>query len=110
MRFADSLTAWPDFQRAQTNPFIFLSLNVNFESYEIIISDDPEVDDINEGMFAEIWFKGVQIAEIIEPHPYEVVIYPLKNVGTRVMPLSLLQKALEDAEAKLKSLRPDKAK
>ena len=85
-------------------------VNMNLESYEIIIGDDPEVDDINEGMFAEIWFKGVQIAEIIEPHPYEVVIYPLKNAGTRVMPLSLLQKALEDAEAKLKSLRPDKAK
>ena len=48
---------------------------MNLESYDIIIGDDPEVDDINEGMFAEIWFKGVQIAEIIEPHPYEVVIY-----------------------------------
>ena len=73
------------------------------ESFRIQIGDDPESD----GLFGEIWFDDDHFAEIFEPPPYEVVIYPRSDGEPWKLSHSLVQHALEAAKQRMDEVQPD---
>lgn len=75
------------------------------DSYKVVITSDPDSDDL----LGEIWFESL-FAEVLEPPPYRVIIYPPPDGGTWEIPFDLLQEVLQAVKSRLDAMqgrRPD---
>ena len=72
------------------------------EDFQILVGDDPDSD----GLFGEIWFDGEHYAEILEPPPYEFVVYPRRDGEPWRLSFSLVLRAMEAARQRMDELQP----
>ena len=72
------------------------------DEFEIVVGSDPDSD----GLFGEIWFGDDAFAEILEPPPYELVVYPRRDGEPWRLPFPLVHRAVEAAKQRMDEMQP----
>ncbi len=70
------------------------------QTFRISIGDDPDSD----RLFAEIVFDQY-FAEIQEPPPYRIIVYPRTDGEPWDLPIELLQEAVQHAKRRLDEMQ-----
>lgn len=74
--------------------------------FRMVIGDDPDSD----GLFGEIWFRGNVFAEIFEPPPYRIVVYPRRDNEPWEISLETMRSAIDAVKTRLDELQPRRDK